>query len=229
MSAGTNLDALATAWPMLGGLEATDEQLVGQAKNGSASAFERLVERYERRIFRIAQNIASNHEDAEEVVQNAFVKAFEKLAGFRGDSRFYTWLVRIAINEALMKVRKQRSREASISIDDATNHNTIVPRQLEDWGPNPEERYSQEELRGILATAMNELRPGYRIVFQLRDVEGLSIEETARTLDLSVTAVKSRARRARLHLRNSLDAYFRLKKRTESRGRRAQTSFQPVQ
>jgi len=230
MLAGTNIEArVAIAPSILGTLDQTDEQhLVVQARNGSAVAIEDLVERYETRVFRIAKNMVANHEDAEEVVQNAFVKAFENLAGFRGDSRFYTWLVRIVINEALMKVRGQRPREVSISMDDANDDNAIVPRQFEDWGPNPEERYSQEELRQILERTISELGPGNRTVFQLRDVEGLSTKETAEILSLSVTTVKSRLMRARLQLRNSLDAYFKLTKRTEYRGRLTHTYSQAV-
>src|ERR1700726_3033137 len=149
-------------------------ELVNQARNGSMSAVEELVARYERRLFRLAQNTTGNHEDTEEVVQNAFVKAFQNLASFRGDSRFYTWLVRIAVNEALMKSRKRRFRETSIdaSPDRTEDEDDIIPHELRDWGPNPEKRYSQEELRKILATAISGLGHGYRVVFQLRDIEG---------------------------------------------------------
>jgi RNA polymerase sigma-70 factor (ECF subfamily) len=185
-----------------------EHDLIVQARNGSPAAIELLVSRYESGIFRVARNITGNHEDAEEVVQNAFAKAFEHLDTFREDSRFYTWLVRIAVNEALMKVRGHRFREVSIdSMQDSDDY--IVPYEVEDWGPNPEERYSQEELRRILETTISELEPRYRIVFQLRGMDGFSTEETATTLNLSVPAVKTRLRRARLQLRNSLDIYFR--------------------
>jgi RNA polymerase sigma-70 factor (ECF subfamily) len=191
--------------------------LVIEAKNGSSSAVEQLVDRYEGRIFRMAQNITSNREDAEEVVQNVFLKAFRNLANFRGDSRFYTWLVRIAINESLMKVRGRRRQV--ISIDDMSeNEDRTVLRQLRDWGPNPEEQYSQEEIRRILAMAIAELGSGCGIVFQLRDVEGLTTEETAQILNLSVSAVKTRLRRARLHLRESLNVYFTPKKASNNLG-----------
>jgi RNA polymerase sigma-70 factor, ECF subfamily len=209
----------ATALPPLSALVRDNEQeLIAEARNGSSAVIGELVRRYESRLFRLAQNITSNYEDAEEVVQNAFVKAFQKLDSFRGDSRFYTWLVRIALNEALMKIRGgQRFREVSMDSAKETEDD-IVPRELRDWGPNPEERYSQEEVRSILATAINELDPAYRIVFQLRDVEGFSTKETAQALGLSFTAAKTRLRRARLKLRNSLDAYFRSE---ETKGHRA--------
>jgi RNA polymerase sigma-70 factor (ECF subfamily) len=193
---------------------ADDAQLVARARNGCAAAIEQLVGRYESRIFRLACNITGNHEDAEEVLQNAFFKALLNLAAFRGDSRFYTWLVRIAVNEALMKIRSRRFRD--VSIDDAKGsedrEKQTISQGLRDWGPNPEQRYSQEELRGILETAISKLAPGYRTVFHLRDIEGFSLKETAQALHLSLATVKSRERRARLKLRDELDAYFQPKK-----------------
>lgn len=184
-----------------------EQDLIVQACEGSVAAIELLVSRYESKIFRLAQNITGNHEDAEEVVQNAFVKAFQNLATFRGDSRFYTWLVRIAVNEALMNVRGRPSQE--VSIDDVSDaEDDVVSHEPQDWGPNPEERYSQQELRRILETAISELDTGYRIVFQLRDVDGLTTDETARALNLSVPAVKTRLARARLQLRNLLHIHF---------------------
>lgn len=187
-----------------------DEQdVVARAKRRSSTAFDELVTHYERRVFRLAQNITRNNEDAEDVVQNAFLKAFQNLPGFRGDSRFYTWLVRITVNEALMKIRR-RPRQKEVSIDDSKEtDDSSVPLEIEDWGPNPEQRYSKQELQQILATTINELKPGYRTVFQLRDVDGLSTEETAQALALSVSAVKTRLQRARMTLRDSLNKYFR--------------------
>jgi RNA polymerase sigma-70 factor (ECF subfamily) len=185
-----------------------ERTLVPQAQNGSLAAFERLVQGYDRRIFRVAQNITCHRQDAEDVVQNAFVKAFRNLALFRGDSRFYNWLVRIAVNEALGKVRRHRANEVSIdeliAVGDA-----LVPREIQDWSPNPELRYSQQELRNILTAAIKKLEPGYRTVFHLRDIEGLSTEETAQALGMTAWAVKSRLHWARMRLRNSLDKHFR--------------------
>jgi RNA polymerase sigma-70 factor, ECF subfamily len=195
-----------------------EQDLIVQARNGSPAAIELLVSRYESRIFRAARNITGNHEDAEEVIQNAFVKAFRNLANFRGDSRFYTWLVRIAMNEALMKVRGRRFREMPLG-GAKDSKGCLIPSEIEDWGANPEQRYSQEELHRILERAISELDTRYRIVFQLRDVEGLATNETARVLGLSVATVKTRLNRARLQLRNSLDGYFRGPKRTVLCGR----------
>jgi RNA polymerase sigma-70 factor (ECF subfamily) len=187
-----------------------DEQaVVARAKSRSKTAFDELVTHYERRVFRLAQNITRNNEDAEDVVQNAFLKAFQNLPGFRGDSRFYTWLVRITVNEALMNIRR-RSRHNEFAIDESKEtDDSWVPLEIEDWGPNPEQRYSEQELQQILATTINKLQPAYRTVFQLRDVAGLSTEETAQALALTSSAVKTRLRRARMTLRNSLHKYFR--------------------
>ncbi|HTS10896.1 MAG TPA: sigma-70 family RNA polymerase sigma factor [Candidatus Limnocylindrales bacterium] len=182
--------------------------LVAAAQSGDVSAFETLVGRYERKIFRLTQNITQNREDAEDAMQESFLKAFEHLPEFQGNSRFYTWLVRIAVNQALMKLRKRRPNQVSLDEDIDTGEETI-PRDVEDWGPSPEERYEQAELSGILSGVISELDPSFRIVFQLRDIEELSTEETAEALGLSVPAVKSRLLRARLKLRQKLDRHFR--------------------
>jgi porin len=189
-------------------VEINEEKLVAEAKGGSVAAFEHLVARYDGRVFRLAQSITHNREDAEEIMQDAFVKVFRNLPQFRGDSRFYTWLVRITVNEALMRMRRHRLSEVSID-DSVETENARLPRQLEDWGSNPEQRYSEQELQSILATTIGQLTPGYRAVFQLRDVEGLSTEETAQALALSPAAVKARLQRARFRLRESLNKYFR--------------------
>jgi RNA polymerase sigma-70 factor, ECF subfamily len=182
--------------------------LVAAAKSGDMLAFETLVGRYERKIFRLTQNITQNREDAEDAMQEAFLKAYEHLGGFEGNSRFYTWLVRIAVNQALMKLRKRRPNVVSLDEPVDTGED-VMPREVEDWGPSPEDRYEQTELGGILSTVIGELDPSFRIVFQLRDIEELSTEETAEALGLSVPAVKSRLLRARLKLRQRLNRYFR--------------------
>jgi RNA polymerase sigma-70 factor, ECF subfamily len=182
--------------------------LVAAAKAGDISAFETLVGRYERKIFRLTQNITQNREDAEDAMQEAFLKAFEHLQAFEGNSRFYTWLVRIAVNQALMKLRKRRPNVVSLDEEVDTGED-MVPREVEDWGPSPADRYAQTELSEILTKVIGELDPPFRIVFQLRDIEELSTEETAEALGLSVPAVKSRLLRARLKLRQTLNQYFR--------------------
>jgi RNA polymerase sigma-70 factor (ECF subfamily) len=182
--------------------------LVAAAQAGDIVAFETLVGRYERKILRLAQNITQNREDAEDVMQEAFLKAYEHLSGFQGNSRFYTWLVRIAVNQALMKLRKRRPNVVSID-EEVNTGEDLIPREIEDWGPSPEDRYKQTELSDILSEVIADLDPSFRIVFQLRDIEELSTEETAEALGLSVPAVKSRLLRARLKLRQKLNKYFR--------------------
>lgn len=182
--------------------------LVEAARAGDASAFSELVTRYERRVFRLAINITQNREDAEDVIQEAFLKSYEHLNDFHGESRFYTWLVRITVNEALMRLRKRRPNQVSLD-EPVEGEDDLMPREIEDWDPSPEQRYAQSELNGILQTVIHELHPAFRTVFLMRDVEELSTEETAQVLGLSVPAVKSRLLRARLKLRQKLNRYFR--------------------
>jgi RNA polymerase sigma-70 factor (ECF subfamily) len=198
-------------------IAAQDEQhpdvaLVAQVRAGDVAAYDTLVRKYERQIFRIAQHITQNREDAEDVMQDAFLKAYEKLDQFQGNSKFYTWLVRIAVNESLMRLRKRRTGKM-VSIDEEIEtEEGSVPRDLADWAPDPEQNYNQAELAEILRKTIQGLPQGFRIVFVLRDVEGLSTEETAETLNLSIPAVKSRLLRARLQLRERLSRYFHRKK-----------------
>jgi RNA polymerase sigma-70 factor (ECF subfamily) len=185
-----------------------EAQLVSAAKAGDVSAFEELVNRYERKIFRLGMNITQNREDAEDVMQDAFLKSYQNLDRFQGDSRFYTWLVRIAVNEALMKLRKRKPNQISLDAPREPDGEAF-PQEVEDWGPSPEQRFAQTELAGILSQTIETLEPGYRMVFVLRDLEELSTEETAELLGLSVAAVKSRLLRARLKLRDKLNKTFR--------------------
>ncbi len=193
--------------------DVTDELvLVQAAKKGDLEAFSELVKRYDRNVFRIAQHITHNEEDAQDVVQEAFLKAYTNLAQFQGNSKFYTWLVRIAVNEALMKLRRRRS-DKTVSIDeDVETEEGSMPREVADWSPNPEQLYGTSELGDILKKTIQGLPPGFRTVFVLRDVEGLSTEETAEMLGLSIPAVKSRLLRARLQLRERLAKYFKSKR-----------------
>ena len=183
--------------------------LVQAAKQGDVGAFEQLVKRYDRNIFRIAQHITQNREDAEDVVQDAFLKAYENLDQFQGNSKFYTWLVRIAVNESLMKLRRRKTSKTVSMDEDVETEEGSMPREFADWSPNPEQQYGQSELSDILRKTIQGLPASFRTVFVLRDVEGLSTEETAEMLDLSIPAVKSRLLRARLQLRERLNKYFK--------------------
>src|SRR5207248_11124010 len=140
--------------------------------------------------------------------------AYNYLAQFKGHSKFYTWLVRIAVNEALMKLRRRRP-ERTISLDEEVKtEDNSVPREVADWSPNPEQQYTQAELRDILDRTIHGLPATFRTVFVLRDVEGLSTEETAEALDLSIPAVKSRLLRARLQLRERLNKFFQRREKS---------------
>jgi RNA polymerase sigma-70 factor (ECF subfamily) len=185
--------------------------LVAAAKAGDAAAFSELVQHYDRRVFRMAKQITQNDDDAEDVLQETFLKAYTHLDDFQGNSKFYTWVVRIAVNEALMKLRKRRS-DRTVPLDDPidTGEDEVV-REIAVWDQNPEDTYSREELGAILDEAVQSLKPAYRTVFILRDIEEMSIEETAAALDLSISAVKSRLLRARLQLREKLTRLFKNK------------------
>lgn len=185
--------------------------LVQRAKRGDAEAYSELVGKYEGKIFRLAKNITQNDEDAEDVLQDAFLKAYSHLPEFQEQSKFYTWLVRIAVNEALMRLRKRKS-DKTVPLDEPvdTGEETVV-REIAVWDDDPEKRFGKTELRQILDEAIQSLKPAFRTVFQLRDIEELSTEETAQVLGLSIPAVKSRLLRARLQLREKLTRFFKRK------------------
>jgi RNA polymerase sigma-70 factor (ECF subfamily) len=188
-----------------------EQELVAKAQAGDNEAFAALVERYQNKIYRLAKNITQNNEDAEDVLQEAFLKAYSHLDTFQRNAKFYTWIVRIAVNEALMKLRKRKS-DRTVPLDEPldTGEET-VNREIAVWEDNPETRYSQEEIQQILDEAVESLKPDFRAVFALRDIEELNTEETAETLGISVPAVKSRLLRARLALREKLTRKFKRK------------------
>src|ERR1700742_613371 len=188
-----------------------DLDLVERTKAGDSSAFEELVRKYDRQIYRTAQHITQNREDAEDITQDVFFKAFQKLEQFQGNSKFSTWLVRIAVNESLMRLRKRKTSKTVSMDQDVQTEEGSIPRDFAEWRPNPEQEYNQAELADILRKTIQGLPPGFRTVFTLRDIENLSTEETAEALGLSVPAVKSRLLRARLQLRERLSRYFRKK------------------
>ena len=188
-----------------------EQELVSRAQNGDNEAFAGLVERYQNRIYRLAKNITQNNEDAEDVLQEAFLKAYSHLDTFQRNAKFYTWIVRIAVNEALMKLRKRKS-DRTVPLDEPVDTGEeTVNREIAVWDDNPEQRYSHEEMKQILNEAVENLKPDFRAVFALRDIEELSTEETAEALGISVPAVKSRLLRARLALREKLTRKFKRK------------------
>lgn len=185
-----------------------DLPLVEASLGGDMAAFDELVRRYDCKLLRIAQQMTRNLDDAQEAVQESFLKAYQKLDQFRGNSKFSTWLIRITLNEAFMKLRKRRVTELALQHEGSDGDS--LPLDLADWSPNPEQLCSRKELDEILRGALESLPPSLRIVFILRDVEELSIKETACALDLHPAAVKARHFRARLQLREKLTRHFKL-------------------
>ena len=203
--------------------EAADNDLVEASRRGDTAAFEQLIKRYDSKLLRIALNVTRNQEDAEEAVQDSFLKAYRNLGQFQGNAKFSTWLTRIAINESLTKLRKHHSNKETSLERDVRLDGEILPLDVADWAPNPEERYGLSQLREILTKSLQELRPALRVVFVLRDVEGLTTSETAEALGLTQVSVKARLFRARLELRERLSKYFRKSTRTVADVRSAPT------
>jgi RNA polymerase sigma-70 factor (ECF subfamily) len=182
----------------------SDGALVAAAKYGDAQAFEELVFRHERRVLAVAQRITNNREDAEDVVQESFHKAFRHLSDFQEKSRFSTWLTRIAMNEAFMLLRRRRGALEVLpeSHDDSAE---FAPEAFVDQSPTPEESCWRRERRELLTEAINRLGPKIRRTIQLRDIEGRSAEETARILGTSINAVKARLFHGRRKLRGTVN------------------------
>lgn len=189
---------------------ADEAELVRRARAGDPAAFEAIIARYEHRIFRLAQRIMGNDADAEDVLQETFLKVFSKLGQFQQESRLYTWIVRIAVNQALMKLRRRRTNVVPLD-EDIASEDGPISRDFPDWRPDPEQQYRAHELGAILQRSLDSLSLPYRMVFQLRDVEELSTAETAEALGVSEAAVKSRLLRARLQLREKLSRHFGVK------------------
>jgi RNA polymerase sigma-70 factor (ECF subfamily) len=201
-----------------------DAALVAGAKAGDARAFELLVQRHEGKIFALAQRMTRNREDAEDVVQQSFQKAFIHLEKFEGESLFSTWLTRIAINEALMLLRRKRgSREVPIAESSAEDE-TAQPLDFPDSGPNPEVSCLRREQERILSAAVNELAPGMRQAIELRELGELSTGETAQIMGLSAGAVKARVFHGRRKLRKTLERYIESTRAYGTRALRRQRS-----
>src|SRR5712664_4497066 len=183
-----------------------DFLLVESVLAGDRRAFEPLVRRHERRVFRVTLAILGNAEDAEEAMQDTFVKAFRHLDQFRREARFTTWLTRIAINEA---IQKRSTRKNLVPLAEAeTAKEQFTPRRYEWWKSNPEKLYGKQEIHRIVENAIQSLPQIYREAFVLRDVEELSAEEAAEVLGITVPALKSRLLRARLMMRETLAEKF---------------------
>jgi len=189
-------------------LPGTDAELVRRAKAGDLPAFEELANRHERQIYTLALRILQNSHDAEDVTQQAFLSAIENLKNFREEASFATWLNRIATHAALKIIRKRKGLD-TVSLEEATesreDHDSIFhPEYITDWKESPERLVERNETRRLLDDALAQLDEKHRLVFLLRDVEGLSVKETADALGLSEANVKVRLLRARLQLREQL-------------------------
>jgi RNA polymerase sigma-70 factor, ECF subfamily len=183
-----------------------DLALIERVLGGDRRAYEPLVRRHERRVFRVVLAILGNAEDAEEAMQDAFIKAFRHMDQFRRESKFTTWLTRIAVNEALTR---RKARKETVSLDDSENvESKSLPGSFEPWASNPEKLYGKQELRQLVEAAIQALPPIYRETLVLRDIEELSAEEAAEALGVTVPAIKSRLLRARLLLREALGSHF---------------------
>lgn len=186
-----------------------DAQLVARSKAGDYSAFEQLVIRHERRIYGLAVSILRNREDAEEAVQKSFLSALEHIQSFRGDSAFAGWLSRIAANAAVETLRKRKNQvELADTPGDGADDGFPKPVFIADWKKDPVELAERSETREILGRALDSLDDKYRAIFVLRDVEGMTTEDAASILGISVANAKVRLLRARLLLREKLTGIF---------------------
>jgi len=190
-------------------IDSTEALLISRIQGGEMDAFYELVRPYERALFVTALALLKNDADAEEVAQEAVLKAFKNIAGFRQEAKFSTWLIQICLNEAKMKLRKER-RHLYESIEEGQQNDDgdYIPTDFADWREIPSEALEQKELRGALTEALNSLPEKYRIVLILRDVQYLSINETAKVLGISESNVKTRLLRARLQMRDALAPGF---------------------
>jgi RNA polymerase sigma-70 factor (ECF subfamily) len=186
-----------------------DLALFRRARTGDFGAFEQLVERLERRVYRAAYRILGQAQDAEDATQQTFLSVIEHIDAFRGESAVATWVLRIAANFALKTLRKRRGLP-TVPIDDGDDSYASVPHPdfIAEWREGPEELLEREELRELIDRAVAELDDKHRVVFVLRDLEGLSTEETAEALGLTISNVKVRLLRARLQLRERLTRAF---------------------
>lgn len=184
-----------------------DAELAARARQGDGAAFRLIIQRNNRRLFRLARSVVRDDSEAEDVVQETYARAAANLARFRGDARLSTWLARIALNEALGRLRRQRPTVGVDAIDDARERRgDVLMFPGVTATPDPETAAARAEVRRLLERAVDGLPERFRLVFIMRDVEGMSVEETAEHLDLRPETVKTRLFRARQQLRRSLDA-----------------------
>jgi RNA polymerase sigma-70 factor (ECF subfamily) len=185
--------------------EIPDQDVVDRVRNGDGDSFELIMRRHNRRLYRIARGILRNDVEAEDAVQEAYVRAYEKLDRFKGDGPFSAWLAKITVNEALGRLRRAGSAKNSLSLDDPERGDEVNSMaELTFSGPNPEQSVAREEFRRLLESAIDALPETYRLVFILRGLEEMSVAETADCLEVEAATVKTRYHRARKMLQQSL-------------------------
>ena len=184
-----------------------NELSIEALRSGDREEFSRLVDEYSGPIYRLGLRMLGREQDAEDVLQNTFLKVMQHIGGFEGRSSLSTWIYRIAANEALMMLRSMRPE---INLEDQGNEDfdDFTPVQFVDWGSLPEDKLLTGEAKNILDRAIQSLPESLRVVFILRDIEGLSIKETSEALNLTETNIKTRLLRARLNLREKLSVYY---------------------
>ena len=188
--------------------EDTDRTLIERIRQGDKSACAECVERHSPGVYRVALRLMGNEAEAEDVVQETFLSAFKAIDAFEGRSGLATWLYRIAHNAALMRLRRVRPDQVSVDDEEVFGEGMLVPSQMHDWCCLPERDFESSEARTELEQAIRDLPEKLRAVFVIRELEGLSTEETAEALDVSIDVVKVRLHRARLQLRERLSSYF---------------------
>ncbi len=185
-----------------------DQAFLEALRMGDKKAFAILVETNSEAIYRVALRMLNDPEDAEDILQETFIKAYRSLPNFEGRSQLSTWLYRIAVNEALMMIRKRKLDTISINQDYETDEGDFIPQQIVDWCCLPEKELINNESRQQISWAIKKLSPSNRAVFILRDLSGLSTRDTAEVLDISEAAVKTRLLRSRLEMREHLSSYY---------------------
>lgn len=185
----------------------TDQELIADFQKGDQQSFEELISRYSNKVFSLASRLTRNNEDAEEVLQDVFVTVHRKIAGFEGKSSFSSWLYRVTVNAAFMKLRK-RKQDQTVPLEEIVQQSHVVPALKSPEHAYVDSQTIRNEMLEALETAIRKLPDDYRPVFILRDVDGLTSREVSRILDLTVPAVKSRLHRSRLMLRRRLNRFF---------------------
>lgn len=187
----------------------SDQELIGLYRQGNKSIIDQLLQRYQSRVYRLAYGILRNPQDAEEVIQEVFLRVFQKLDSFKGESAFSSWLYRVAVNTTFMKIREKRGTDV-LALEEVEKmlEEEINKAGGSDWARRPDDELLSEEAIKIITGAMEKLPDEFKIIITLRDLEGLSTEEVGQLLGLSPAAVKSRLHRARLFLRKRLGEFY---------------------